>query len=153
MLLLGTAVITDRDALMWTDGRYFLQAEEEMDENWTLMRDGLRETPSRGEWLAANLESGQAVGVDPFLVPAAEWDRLSAPLTEAALVLRPVAENLVDKVWGAEQPGYPENPVVPLEKEFTGEALFARADSTVILDETFLSAQPILVSPLEPHQW
>jgi Xaa-Pro aminopeptidase len=36
----GTAVVTENEACMWTDGRYFLQASEEMDENWTLMREG-----------------------------------------------------------------------------------------------------------------
>ena len=34
----GTAVITSKDALLWTDGRYFLQATSQMDDNWTLMK-------------------------------------------------------------------------------------------------------------------
>ena len=34
----GTAVITSKDALLWTDGRYFLQASSQMDDNWTLMK-------------------------------------------------------------------------------------------------------------------
>jgi hypothetical protein len=36
----GTAIVTENEAYMWTDGRYFLQATEEMDQNWTLMREG-----------------------------------------------------------------------------------------------------------------
>ena len=39
-LLSGTAVVTEHDAALWTDGRYFLQAERQLDSNWTLMRDG-----------------------------------------------------------------------------------------------------------------
>jgi Xaa-Pro aminopeptidase len=42
----GTAVITENEACMWTDGRYFLQASEEMDKNWTLMKEGERSTHS-----------------------------------------------------------------------------------------------------------
>lgn len=34
----GTAVVTDKDACLWTDGRYYLQAVQEMDQNWTLMK-------------------------------------------------------------------------------------------------------------------
>lgn len=34
----GTAVVTERDACLWTDGRYYLQASQEMDQNWTLMK-------------------------------------------------------------------------------------------------------------------
>lgn len=36
----GVAVITSDEALLWTDARYFIQAEEQMDDNWTLMKDG-----------------------------------------------------------------------------------------------------------------
>lgn len=41
LMCLGTAIVTPTEALLWTDGRYFLQAEKELDENWTLMRDGM----------------------------------------------------------------------------------------------------------------
>lgn len=37
---LGTAIITEEHAAMWTDGRYFLQAAKQMDNNWTLMKMG-----------------------------------------------------------------------------------------------------------------
>lgn len=44
----GTAIITETQAFMWTDGRYYLQASEQMDFNWTLMKEGLPTTPSQG---------------------------------------------------------------------------------------------------------
>lgn len=47
----GTAVVTQDKALMWTDGRYYLQSSQQMDQNWTLMKEGLPETPSRGKEL------------------------------------------------------------------------------------------------------
>lgn len=40
---LGTAIVTDQHAAMWTDGRYFLQAAHQMDNNWTLMKMGMQE--------------------------------------------------------------------------------------------------------------
>ena len=36
----GTAVVTETSALLWTDGRYYAQAAKQLDENWTLMKDG-----------------------------------------------------------------------------------------------------------------
>lgn len=36
----GTVIITDHHACLWTDGRYFLQAASQLDENWTLMKEG-----------------------------------------------------------------------------------------------------------------
>ena len=37
---LGDAVVTLTKAAMWTDGRYFLQATMQLDDNWTLMKSG-----------------------------------------------------------------------------------------------------------------
>lgn len=76
----GVAVVTDDKALMWTDGRYHAQAEAEMDPNWTLIKEGLPDAPSRGEWLCANLDPGSAVGVDPLLMTQTEYASLSAKL-------------------------------------------------------------------------
>ena len=36
----GTAVVTETKAALWTDGRYYLQAESQLDSNWMLMKDG-----------------------------------------------------------------------------------------------------------------
>lgn len=49
----GTAVVSlTSEARLWTDDRYFTQAEEELDcENWLLMRDGLADVPSLISWL------------------------------------------------------------------------------------------------------
>ena len=47
----GDALVTTDQAALYTDGRYFLQAGMEMDENWTLMKMGLPDTPSQSDWL------------------------------------------------------------------------------------------------------
>lgn len=36
----GTAVVTEDQAALWTDGRYFLEAERQLDHNWHIMKDG-----------------------------------------------------------------------------------------------------------------
>ena len=61
---------------MWTDGRYHLQAVQEMDRNWTLMKDGLPDTPSQADWLASTVPAGGVVGVDPWLVGAKAWTQV-----------------------------------------------------------------------------
>ncbi|KXJ17195.1 Xaa-Pro aminopeptidase 1 [Exaiptasia diaphana] len=47
----GTAIVTQHKAAMWTDGRYFVQANMELDCNWTLMKEGIITTPGYGQWL------------------------------------------------------------------------------------------------------
>lgn len=70
----GTAVVTANEALLWTDGRYYLQASKQMDSNWTLMKDFLADTPSIEVWLSNNLKRGDVVGVDANLLPTRMWN-------------------------------------------------------------------------------
>ena len=121
----GTAIITPSQALLWTDGRYHLQASQEMDHNWTLMKDGLPDTPSQAEWLCSNVSTG-GVGVDPWLLGANAWQALSDKLDSAGLQLVAVENNLVDLAWSSDpvspQPARPDNLVMPLELRFTGSS-------------------------------
>ena len=66
----GLAIVTLDQALLFTDGRYHLQAEKQFDSNWILMRSGLADVPTWQEWLISTLSKDQAVGIDPLLIPA-----------------------------------------------------------------------------------
>lgn len=63
----GTAIITKNQSLLFTDGRYHNQASLELDETWTLMKQGLKDVPTITEFLADNLPPGAIVAIDPFL--------------------------------------------------------------------------------------
>ena len=80
----GTAVITRDAALLWTDGRYFLQAEGELSDEWTLMRMGQAGVPTLEAWAAAELPDGATVGIDPFVHSVSEAERLRAALDGAS---------------------------------------------------------------------
>jgi Xaa-Pro aminopeptidase len=58
-------VVTLTEALLWTDGRYFLQAEKELGREWRLMRAGLPGTPEVPVYLKESLPTGSRVGIDP----------------------------------------------------------------------------------------
>jgi hypothetical protein len=58
-------VVTAKEALLWTDGRYFLQAEKELGREWRLMRAGLPSTPEVPAYLKESLPAGSRVGIDP----------------------------------------------------------------------------------------
>lgn len=117
----GTAVITEHEARLWTDGRYFLQAEKQLDDNWTLMKDGLPTTPSQGDWLSKVLPMGGRVGVDPFLMATETWKPLSKLLKSNGHHLVPVSQNLIDLVW-EDQPPPPCNNLMVLEPSYTGKS-------------------------------
>ncbi|KAK8751817.1 hypothetical protein OTU49_010436 [Cherax quadricarinatus] len=118
----GTAIVTDTDAALWTDGRYYLQASQEMDENWTLMKQGLPKTPSEAKWLNKTLDVGSVVGVDPYLLESECWRDFARELQGGGHTIIPVPDNLIDLMWD-DRPPRPAKPVVPLEIKYTGQSL------------------------------
>jgi Xaa-Pro aminopeptidase len=98
----GTALILQDKALLWTDGRYFLQAEQELSEDWTLMKSGQPGVLEINDWLLANLEKGKNVGVDAFLVSTSEAKRMVSLLDTKGVNVIGATRNPVDIVWGEE---------------------------------------------------
>ncbi|XP_049541718.1 xaa-Pro aminopeptidase ApepP [Anopheles darlingi] len=115
----GTAVVTESEALLWTDGRYYQQAAKQLDSNWTLMKEGLPSTPSIDAWLAKILQPGSRVGVDANLITTAAWNPLQTSLKTAGCSLLAVEPNLIDLLW-QEQPAIPHNPLLALSTSFAG---------------------------------
>ncbi|CAL4122456.1 unnamed protein product [Meganyctiphanes norvegica] len=124
----GTAIITETAAALWTDGRYYLQATQEMDDNWTLMKQGLPNTPTEAKWICQSLGLGSVVGADPYLLEADRWEELARELQASGHSLIPVPENLVDLIW-EERPSRPAQPIVPLEVKFTGLGMMEKVES------------------------
>ncbi|XP_075907440.1 xaa-Pro aminopeptidase 1 isoform X2 [Nelusetta ayraudi] len=115
----GTAIVTEQHAAMWTDGRYFLQASQQMDNNWTLMKMGLKETPSQEDWLISVLPENSRVGVDPWIIAADQWKTMSKALQGAGHLLVALQDNLIDAIW-TERPQRPSTPLRVLGLEYTG---------------------------------
>lgn len=116
----GTAVVTQNEALLWTDGRYYQQASNQLDKNWTLMKDGLPTTPSMEVWLSKNCKEGDVIGVDSCLLSARRWNLLNSSLETSGCILKEVTPNLIDLVWGDLQPAAPQNKIIPLDVKYSG---------------------------------
>jgi Xaa-Pro aminopeptidase len=122
----GTVVITLDKAGLWTDGRYHVQAREELDpEVFTLFPLGLPEVKEVQDWLAEELGPEQVVGVDPRVVSVAEARRLREKLEDRGILLRFMDENLVDSLW-EDRPQSPSDPVFILPETFAGESMVSK---------------------------
>ncbi|KAG1815096.1 peptidase M24, structural domain-containing protein [Suillus subaureus] len=120
----GCAIITLRDAFLFTDGRYFLQASQQLDSNWKLMKQGLPEedVPTWQEFLSKHLEQGTRIGIDPTLISAVvDAESLKKSLEPRGSELVSLQKNPVDIVWGKDRPPCPHNSVFPLDVKYAGE--------------------------------
>ncbi|EIN09077.1 Creatinase/aminopeptidase [Punctularia strigosozonata HHB-11173 SS5] len=118
----GCAVVTTDNAYLFTDGRYFLQAEKQLDRNWTLMKQGLPDVPTWQEFLHKNLEKNTRIGLDPTLLSVSDAQSLREALSPVHSELVPLEDNLVDLVWGADRPPRPTNPIFALDVKYAGES-------------------------------
>jgi len=109
-------------AMLWTDGRYFLQAEKQLEKGWQLMKIDVG-LPYYFEWVHDNLPKGTRIGVDTSTMSRLAYDRRLKSFGEKGVELISVPENLVDKVWGAAKPKRPEGKVFVHEVEFTGASV------------------------------
>jgi len=150
----GTAVVTVDKALLWTDGRYFLQAAQELGPEWTLMKGGTGECPEIPEWLSEVLPAGAKVGFDPFCHTVDNIRKLSAALEASGKHVVPLVSdgNLVDGVWGEAQPPLPTAPLRLHPLEWSGKSV---TDKLVALRHSTSGsgAEVALVTMLDEVAW
>jgi Xaa-Pro aminopeptidase len=119
----GDVIITRDAAGLWTDSRYFIQAETQLDPKvFTLFKLGVPGTPTGKDWLATTLDEGAKVGIDTRLFPREIYMKLGARLARKKIELKSIDENLVDAVW-PDQPSRPEDPVKPHDVKYAGESV------------------------------
>lgn len=131
----GTALVTQGGAYLWTDSRYFNEANLSLDaDHWQLMKQGLPKVPTITKFLTDLAEEKRncgssvplKVGIDPYVHPASfakdlteAFDGATKDLGEDAASLGEIVtlqSNLVDEIW-EDRPAVPTSPfrVHPLE--------------------------------------
>ncbi|KAH9974669.1 Creatinase/aminopeptidase [Lactifluus volemus] len=141
----GTVIVTKDKAYLFTDGRYFLQAGQQLDTNWTLMKQGLPDVPSWQEFVIKNMASPARTGIDPTLITASE----DKSLTGVDLTYN---ENLVDLVWGSARPARPKNPVFTLDVKYAGQN-YADKLARVREEMEKQKARALVVTMLDEVAW
>ena len=118
----GTAVITMEEAGLWTDGRYFVQAERELqDSSVMLYRMGEEGVPEVDAFIEAKLPKGGILGFDGRVVNA-RWGAKLAEIAAAKSAKLFVKEDLMDAIW-ENRPALSKEPVFLLEEKYSGKSI------------------------------
>ena len=121
----GTAVVTMDDAALWTDSRYFLQAEEQLaGTGFTLMKLKIEGTPTISQWLGRKLavNGGTVVGIDGMVNSVNTVEALAAELrAEGGITLRTNFDPL--KVIWKDRPEIPSDVAIAHPKKYAGESV------------------------------
>ena len=116
----GTAVILQDQAGLWTDGRYFIQAEQQLKGSGvTLYKMREEGVPTVEEFLETQLAEGQTLGFDGRTVTASAGDELVSRLTPKGVKVNGKLD-LAGEIW-EDRPALSAEPVWILGTEYTGE--------------------------------
>ncbi len=117
----GILVVTHTEAGLWTDFRYFIQAEEQLQGSGIeLFKIKMPGVPDYPKWLLVKLQEHATVGFDGNVLSVAQVEALESTL-QAKNIQLAAQDDLVAHIW-KERPNIPANPVFLHDIRFSGEA-------------------------------
>ena len=115
----GFMAVTQKQAALWTDSRYWVQAEAQLQGSGIeLMKLGAKGVPSLEQWICAQLSPAQVVGVNGMALSVAQAQQLEQQFAAAELAMQ-VDLELLDAFWTA-RPPLPQAPIYEHEERFAG---------------------------------
>ncbi|XP_048774945.2 uncharacterized protein LOC125679619 [Ostrea edulis] len=119
---IGTAVVTLDKAALWTDGRTFQKAIDNVDCGWTVYRRGGKDATSVADWIHDDTENVISVGACPYLISSVWWNNFQRVFEEKGTTFVPLYKDLIDLVWTEDRPPLPSSPIHILPLQLAGES-------------------------------
>lgn len=147
----GDAVITADGGGVWTDGRYYIQAEEQLTgSGLNLFKARQAETPTIAEWLTDTLPPGARVGVDGRTINVNVYQQLTLAFADKGIELV-LEHDLIDPIW-TDRPSRPDTRVFNYDLEYAG---VETTDKLTAIRSwmTQRKSDALLVSTLDDVMW
>jgi Xaa-Pro aminopeptidase len=147
----GEVLITREIAGLWTDTRYFIQAEEQLDGTGiTLHKLRVPEAVPVVKWLKLKLRPGARLGLDPLSLPLATCRSFEDELAPRQIEIIYLPE-LIGEIW-PNRPLLPQKPIVEMEEAVAGESRSAKLNR-ICSELTARGADLTLVTALDDLAW
>ena len=147
----GTVVVPAKDAGLWTDSRYFLQAARQLEGTCiTLYKEMLPETPNIPEFLSAHLQEGDCVGIDGKMFSAEEVEHLQKELKKSGIRIKSIADPM-QLLW-TDRPAMPLAPAFVYDTKYAGMSFTEKLPAVRQAMEA-AGADSLLLSALDEIAW
>lgn len=144
----GTLVVGLDQAALWTDGRYFIQAKDQLaGSGIDLMKMGVEGTPSISSYIVDHLSSGSVVGFDGRLFSEAMVEIYEEAFDKKDLILKTDLD-LVDRIW-KDRPVLPHTSTFHFEKEYAGKTMVEKIAAV----RDILSADHLMITKVDQVAW
>ena len=147
----GDLVVTADKAALWTDSRYFIQAAEQLEGSGVeLMKDGLAETPSIGQWLSSQLPKRSTAGLDGMLFTLPRVKTLVDELFKNDIYLK-TDFDVIDRLW-TDRPALPDGKIFVHEEKYAGESASSKL-AKISEEARECGADAVLMTALDEIAW
>lgn len=147
----GTAVVTQKDALVWTDSRYFIQAEQQLKgTGFSMMKEDGPEATDLVDWLVEHLNSGETVGIDGMTFSVAAAQRVEQECSDNGIKFNPEFPQF-DYIY-PDRPSRPMNPLFVHDEKIVGQDVDSKMDDIMTEVKAEL-ANSVLISSLDDIAW
>lgn len=147
----GSLLVGEREAGLWTDGRYFLQAEKELTGTGiTLFRQGEEGVPTVAEYLANEVREGQTLAFDGRRISVSEGKKLEKVMEEKGAALA-FDKDYTDRLW-RDRPVRKANPVFLLSDEICGKSTSKKVEEVREKLEK-AGCEGLILSKLDDIMW
>ncbi len=145
----GTAVITKNHAGIWTDSRYFIQAEAELAESpFVLHKLNIPHTPEHLDWMLQNLSENSTVGLDGRLFSVGNIRKMASMFYKKNIEIRS-DQDLILGIW-EDRPPLPENLLFEHSEDYTGKT---RSEKLKVVQDKMQEAEYYLITTLDDIAW
>lgn len=119
----GVGLVTKKVALMWTDGRYFIQCKKELYPGWEMMKIDYN-VESCAQYINSHLKKKSKVGMDFNLFTCNDCLDYITTCPDCQFIFD--EHNIIDDIWGTEKKKYKEDKVLILPEQFSGKSVFEK---------------------------
>jgi len=145
----GTLLVMKEEAYLWTDGRYFLQAENELkDSGITLMKMGESGVPNLDELLEEKMKKEEVLGFNGSLLSFSEGKVIAGKVVKKGVKLA-IGKEITDEVW-TDRPQRPHTKVFILDEKYAGKSAAKKISE---VRERMKGRDLLIVSSLSDIAW
>lgn len=145
----GTVVVTLNHAGLWTDSRYFIQAEEQLKGSEVVLHKlNIPHTPEHVQWICDNLSNGNSIGCDGRLFSVSQIRKLDKRLSEKGIALD-ANQDLINNLW-IDRPTLPNRPVYEHDEKYAGQTREAKMEA---IRKKMASSDFYLFTTLDDIAW
>lgn len=116
----GTVVVTLDDAGLWADGRYFIQAEKELENSGIRLFKILPGVPTYPEWLVDTLSEGNVIGFDGYVFSVSQVRQLELAIKDKNISFK-TDKDLIGELW-EDRPAIPNNEIFIHDVKYAGKS-------------------------------